>query len=59
MRVNEIGRREHSLLFISLKKSQIFIPPKLGRIGGNRIRFNEFFIKTPKILIYIQPFILK
>ena len=22
-------------------------------------RFNEFFIKTPKILIYIQPFILK
>ena len=43
MRVNEIGRREHSLLFISLKKSQIFIPQKLGGIGGNKIRFNEFF----------------
>ena len=26
---------------------------------GNRIRFNDFFTKTPKIPLYIQPFILK
>ena len=39
--------------------SFIFIPPKLGGMGGNRIRFNDFFIKTLKIPLYIQPFILK
>ena len=50
--------REQSFLFISLK-SQIFILSKLGGMGGNRIRFNDFFTKTPKILLYIQPFILK
>ena len=55
---NEISRREH--LFLSfLLKSQFFIPPKLGGMGGNEIRFNEFFTKTPKIPLYIQPFILK
>ena len=53
-----MGRREHSFLSISLK-SQIFIPPKLGEMGGNEIRFNNFFTKTPKIPLYIQPFILK
>ena len=50
-----MGRREHALLFIPLKP-QIFIPPK---IGGNGIKFNEFFTKTPKIPLYIQLFILK
>ena len=42
-----------------LSKSQIFVPPKLGRIGGNGFRFNENFIKIPKITLYIQLFILK
>ena len=50
--------REQSFLFISLK-SQIFILSKLGGMGGNRIRFNDFFTKTPKIPLYIQLFILK
>ena len=40
-------------------KSQIFVPPKLGRIGGIGFRFNENFIKIPKIPLYIQLFILK
>ena len=53
-----MGRREHSFLSIPLK-SQIFIPPKLGGMRGNEIKFNDFFTKTPKIPIYIQPFILK
>ena len=58
MEENGIGRREHSFLFIPLK-SQICIPPKLGGMRGNIIRFNNFFTKTPKIPLYIQPFILK
>ena len=53
-----MGMREHSLLSIPLK-SQIFNPPKLGGIEGNEIKFNDFFTKTPKIPLYIQPFILK
>ena len=55
---NRIGRREHSFLSISLKP-QIFILPKLGRMGDNEIKFNEFLTKTSKIPIYIQQFILK
>ena len=55
---NIMGRREHSFLSIPLKP-QIFIPPKLRGIGGNEIRFNDFFTKTPKIPLYIQIFILK
>ena len=42
-----MGMREHSF------------PPKLGGMGGNEIRFNDFFTKTPKIPLYIQLFILK
>ena len=42
-----MGMREHSF------------PPKLGGMGGNGIRFNDFFTKTPKIPLYIQLFILK
>ena len=44
-----MGRREHSFLSIPLKP-QIFIPPKLGGMRGNRIRFNDFFflLKLPK-----------
>ena len=56
--MNEMNRREQSFLFIPLKY-QIFISPKLGGIGKNKIKFNEFFTKTPKILLYIQLFILK
>jgi len=55
---NEMSRREHSFLSILLK-SQIFIPPKIGRNGGKGIKFNNFFTKTPKIPLYIQFFILK
>ena len=51
-------RREHSFLSIPLKP-QIFIPLKLGKMGGNEIRFNEVVTKTPKILLYIQQFIFK
>ena len=53
-----MSRREHSFLSIPLK-SQIFIPSKLGEIGGNEVRFNEFLLKLPKTPLYIQPFILK
>ena len=53
-----MGRKGHSFLSISWK-SQIFIPQKLEGMGWNRIKFNDFFTKTPKILLYIQPFILK
>ena len=49
-----MGRREYLFLSISLK-SQIFIHSKLGGMGENEIRFNKFFIKTPKIDLYIQP----
>ena len=53
-----MDRKEHSFLSILLKL-QIFIPLKLEKIGGNEIKFNDFFTKTPKIPLYIQPFILK
>ena len=52
-----MGRREHSLFFILLKP-QIFIPSKFRGMKGNEIRFIDFFIKTPKIPLYIQSFIL-
>ena len=42
MKGNRMGRREHSFISIHLK-TQIFIPPEIGSIGGNIIRFNEFF----------------
>ena len=35
------------------------IPLKLGGMGWNKIRFNEFFTKTLKIPLYIQLFVLK
>ena len=53
-----MGKKKHSFLFIPLKL-QIFIPSKLGGMGGNEIKFNDFFTKTPKIPLYIQLFILK
>ena len=49
---NRMSKMEHSFLFIPLK-SQIFIPPKLGGMGGNEIKLNDFFTKTPKIPLYI------
>ena len=36
-------------------KSQIFVPPKLGGIGGNGFRFNENFIEIPKLPLESQP----
>ena len=53
-----MGRREHSFYSIPLKP-QSFIPPKLREMGGNEIRFNDFFTKTPNIPLYSQFFILK
>ena len=53
-----MNRREHSFLSILLKP-QIFIPPEIRGIGGNEIRFNDFFTKTSQIPLYIQLFILK
>ena len=58
MEGNDMGRKEHSFLSIPLKP-QILFPLKLGGMGGNQIRFNNFFTKTPKIPLYIQSFILK
>ena len=51
------GENTHSSLFPENLKFSF--PPKLGEMRGNEIRFNKFFTKTPKILLYIQPFILK
>ena len=48
---NGIGRREHSFFSIPLKP-QIFIPLKLGGMGGNEIRFNDFFFFLLKLLKY-------
>ena len=49
-----MSRRKHSFLSIALKLNlKLSFPPKLGRIGGNRIGFNKSFTKTLKIPIYI------
>ena len=53
-----MGRREHLFLFILLKP-QIFIFSKLEWLGGNEIKFNNFFTKTLKIPLHVQSFILK
>ena len=50
------GNTDFSLFPQNLKFS---FHPKLGRIRGNEISFNEFFTETPKIFLYIWPFILK
>ena len=52
-----IGGNTYSFLFSQNFKFSFL--QKLGGIEGNEIRFNEFFTKTPKIPLYIQPFILK
>ena len=51
---NGIDMREHPFLFILLK-SQIFIPPKLGGMGGNEIRFNDFLLKLSKYPYIFNP----
>ena len=54
-----MDRREHLFLSISLK-SQIFIPSKLRGMGGNEIRFNDFFLlKLPKYPYIFNLFIFK
>ena len=55
---NRIGRREHLFLSILLKP-QIFIPLEIGRREGMKLDLMNFLTKTPKIPLYIQPFILK
>ena len=54
MGVNGIVRREHSFLPFP-SKPQVFVPPKFGGMGGNKFRFNEIFVKIPKIPL-ISPF---
>ena len=47
-----MSRREHSFLSILLK-SQIFVLQKLEEIGGNEIKFDEFFYyNSQNISIY-------
>ena len=50
---------EGTLIPFYFLKISNFHPLKLGGIGGNGIRFNDFFTKTPKIPLYIQLLILK
>ena len=45
---NEMVRRECSFLPFP-SKPQIFVPLKIGGMGGNGFKFNEIFVKTPKI----------
>ena len=52
-----VGGNIHSSLFPQNLKFSFL--PKLGGMRGNEIRFNDFFTKTPKIPLYIQPFVLK
>ena len=42
-----VGENTHSSLFFENLKFSF--PLKLGGMGGNEIRFNNFFTKTPKI----------
>ena len=58
--MREWNEQEETLIpLYSLKTSSFHSPPKLGGMGKNEIRFNDFFTKTPKIPLYIQSFILK
>ena len=42
-----LGGNAHSSIFpLNLK---FLFPSKLGGIGGNGFKFNEIFVKTPKI----------
>ena len=43
----------------SLKILNFHSPKNWEKLAGNEIKFNEFFTKTPKISLYIYPFILK
>ena len=45
---NGMDKKKHFFLSIYLK-SQIFILSKLRRMGGNEIKFNDFFTKISKI----------
>ena len=50
-----MGKRKPLLISI-ISKALIFISPKLGEIGRNRIKFNKIFTKTikiPSLYIYI------
>ena len=50
-----MGKRKPLLISI-ISKALIFISPKLGEIGRNRIKFDKIFTKTikiPSLSIYI------
>ena len=45
--MERLGGNAHSSIFpLNLK---FLFPSKLGGMGGNGFRFNEIFVKTPKI----------
>ena len=52
-----VEKNTYSSLFP--KTLKFSFSPKLGGMGENEIKFNEFLTKAPKISVYIQPFILK
>ena len=52
-----VSENTRSSLF--LENLKFLFPLKLGGMRGNKIKFNDFFTKTLKIPLYIQPFILK
>ena len=54
---NGMDKREH--LFLSISLTSNFHSLEIGRNEKNEIRFSEFLTKTPKIPLYIQPFVLK
>ena len=56
-RIEWVGGNTHYSLFP--KNLKFSFPMKLRGMWGNEVRFNDFFTKTPKMLLYIQPFILK
>ena len=54
---NGMDKREH--LFLSISLTSNFHSLEIGRNEKNEIRFSKFLTKTPKIPLYIQPFVLK
>ena len=53
---------EGTLIFLYFLKISNFHSLEIEKnwgVGGDEIRFNEFFTKTPKIPLYIKHFILK
>ena len=52
-------KKEETSIHLYFLKISYFHSPKLREIKGNRIKFNEIFVGTPKIPLYIYTYILK